>query len=78
MKKILLIIFLMLLIILCGKKQLVAQSYWQNPLPKGNALGCVKFISPTTGWLGCWWIWYGNQNARWRINLESKDMWNYK
>ncbi len=27
-----------------------AQWFWQNPLPQGNTLRSVKFISPTTGW----------------------------
>src|ERR1039458_10628948 len=27
-----------------------AQWFWQNPLPQGNSLNSVKFISSTTGW----------------------------
>jgi len=30
--------------------QLNAQWFWQNPLPQGNALYCVKFISSDVGW----------------------------
>ena len=27
-----------------------AQWFWQNPLPQGNTLRSVKFISPLVGW----------------------------
>ncbi|MCX6227105.1 MAG: hypothetical protein NTV01_20540 [Bacteroidia bacterium] len=26
-----------------------AQWFWQNPLPQGNILNCVKFVDATTG-----------------------------
>ena len=28
----------------------LAQWFWQNPLPQGNHLASVKFISSTVGW----------------------------
>ena len=39
-----LIMFLML------SMSTTAQWFWQNPLPQGNSLNSVKFISSTTGW----------------------------
>ena len=44
MKRLLLLVFILLPI------QIYPQWYWQNPLPQGNTLNGVKFISSTVGW----------------------------
>ena len=46
MKKILLITFVFILSAFIA----FPQWYWQNPLPQGNTLNSVKFISSTVGW----------------------------
>ena len=49
MKKLILIL-LNFLWILNGVPAQPSGWFWQNPLPQGNALYSIDFVSPTTGW----------------------------
>ena len=43
-------ILLLLTFLLVTSIQLTAQWFWQNPLPQGNTLYDLKFISSQLGW----------------------------
>ena len=45
-----LLVYLILHLILTSEMKAQSGWYWQNPLPQGNALRSVKFISSTDGW----------------------------
>jgi photosystem II stability/assembly factor-like uncharacterized protein len=44
------VIYSVFLLLISMSMQIIAQWFWQNPLPQGNGLNKVEFISPSIGW----------------------------